>query len=77
MGVPKPTVEVKLKATISKAYEENDVPLASRIQDQLEDKLALKRVKRRKKKGRKRAIRQYRDSLDVNPKGMDSNSDQE
>ena len=77
MGVPKPTEKVKLKAAIAKAYEENDVPLASRIQGQLEDKLGLERVTRRKKAWRKRAIIEYRDSLDANPKGMDPNSDQE
>ena len=57
MGGSKPTVKDKLKAAIAKAREENDVPLASRIQGQLEDTLALECVKRRKKKARKRAIR--------------------
>ena len=77
MGVNKPTVKDTLKAAIAKAHEENDVPLASLTQGQLGDKLALEHVKRRKKKARKRAIRQYRDSLDSNPKGIDPNSDQE
>ena len=70
VGVHKPRVKDKLKAAVAKAHEKNDVP-------QLEDKLALERVKRRKKKASRRAIRQYCDSLNANPKGIDPNSDQE
>ena len=76
-SLPDPTMKDKLKAAIAKAQEESDVPLASRIQIQLENKLTLERVKRRKKQERKPAIRQYPDSLDDSPKRMDPNSDQE
>lgn len=76
-GVRKPTVKDKLKAAITNAYESNDIAGAKRIQDQLDRKLALERIKRREKKLRKQNIKMCRARMDARPKGFDPNSDNE
>ena len=73
----KPTVMDKLKAAVANNYAANNLAQAKLRQDQLDRKLELGRVKRRKKKARKRAIKEYRVRMDSRPRGFDPNSDNE
>ncbi len=77
LGVRKHTVKDKLKAAVTNAYQVDDIAKAKRIQDQLDRKLALERIKRRAKKTRKRLSKKCRERMDTEPRGFDLNSDNE
>ncbi len=74
-GIRKPTVKEKLKEAITNAYASNDIAKAKRVQDQLNCKLALERVRRQEKKLRKRNMQMCRARTDAWRKGFDPNSD--
>ncbi len=77
VDVRKPTVEDKLKAALTNAYESGNLDQAKRAQEQLDRKLALERVKRRAKKARKRIIKQSCVQMGTRPRGFDPSSDNE
>ncbi len=77
LGVRKPTVKDKLKASVARNYADNNIAETKKTQDQFDGKLALERVKRRSNKQRKRLIKEYRVRMDSRRRGFDPNSDNE
>ena len=74
-GVRKATVNEKLRAAVTVAYQSNELAKEKRIQDQLDRKMAHKRVKRRAMKAHKLLLKQCRVRMDSRPQGFDPNSD--
>ncbi len=74
-GIRKPTVKEKLEAAIASAYASNDIAKAKRVQDQLDRKLALGRVRCQEKRLRKRNVKRGPARMEAWPKKFGPNSD--